>query len=101
MWSTLRPMEFSTSAIADAVGGVRAIEHQAELLAAVSQLVGDLQEQADVLDVGDLEGQQAQDQVGHVQQRQGRVLEHRPAVDDDQVVRRPEPVDDAPDVLRR
>ena len=41
----------------------------------------------------------AQDEVGHVEQRQGRVLEQRPAVDDDQVVGVAQPADDAPDVV--
>ena len=83
--STLRPIECSTSAtrIPSAESARLRMRRTFRL---VSELLGDLQEEAHVLDAGDLETEHRQDHVGDVEDRQRRVVEERGAVHDDEVV---------------
>src|SRR5213594_1973295 len=54
-----------------------------QLVAAVSELLGDLHEDAHVLEARDLERHEGEDHVGDVEHRDHLLLERRPGVDDD------------------
>ena len=74
--------------LADAIARVGPVEQQLDLVLGVAELVGQRQELAHVLDVGDLEGQHGEDHVGLIEKRERHVLEQRRRVDDHEVVRR-------------
>ena len=86
---------------ADAQRRVGAIEDKADLPALVAKLLCDLQEEAHILDTRDFETEHRKDHIGGIQDRERRVVEERRAVDDHQVMRCPQRLQDLPDPFRR
>ena len=67
----------------------------------VAELIGDLEEEAHVLDARDLEAQHRQDDVRRIEDRQRRVVEVGGAVDDDELVSCAERLQDVLHARRR
>ena len=86
---------------ADAERRVGPVEDEPDLAALVAELVGDLEEEAHVLDARDLEAEHREDDVGRVEDRQRRVVEEGRAVDDDEVVVAAQRLEDLLDAGRR
>ena len=78
-----RRMEASTSPMRMPWAGIGTVDDEADLRALVVELVGHLQEEADVLDRRDLEGRDDHDLVRRVEHAERVVVEARRQVDDD------------------
>ena len=74
----------------DAARRVVTVRHELHLVLAVAELLDDLHEHADVLQAGDLESHEREDDVGRVEHRDDLLAVRRPRVHDDVGVALPE-----------